>query len=278
MIRVFLGYDSKETIAYHVACQSIHERSSEPVTIAPLMLSQVKDVFNRERNNKQSTEFSFSRFLVPYLCGFEGWAIFADCDILCLDDIAKLWALRDDKYAVMCVKHVHIPKEETKFLGQVQTVYEKKNWSSVMLMNTAKCKNLTAEYVNTASGLELHRFHWLESEDLIGELDRRWNFLVDYYDEVPGERTFDSPLHRRRTLLRGLSRLRVRQALARRVRENGLAAQGRSLARFPSPADKGRPGTDSPRCRGAALPPLPPRLGTPPRTRVARWASRSSRS
>lgn len=185
MIRVFLGYDSKETIAYHVACQSIHERSSEPVTIAPLMLSQVKSVFDRERNNKQSTEFSFSRFLVPHLCGFEGWALFADCDVLCVDDIAKLWAMRDDKYAVMCVKHEHIPKETTKFLGQEQTVYEKKNWSSVMLMNTAKCRKLTAEFVNTASGLELHRFHWLESEDLIGELPRRWNFLVDYYDEVP---------------------------------------------------------------------------------------------
>ena len=185
MIRVFLGYDYKESIAYHVACHSILSRSSQPVTIAPVMLSQLQGVFNRERNSLQSTEFSFSRFLVPYLCNFEGWAIFADCDVLCLDDIAKLWALRDDKYAVMCVHHDHRPKETTKFLGATQTTYEKKNWSSVMLMNAPKCKALTPEYVNTKTGLELHRFRWLESEELIGEIPQKWNHLVDYNPEVP---------------------------------------------------------------------------------------------
>lgn len=185
MIRVFLGYDSKESVAYHVACHSILARSSQPVAISPVMLSQVRDVFDRGRDAKQSTEFSFSRFLVPWLCNYEGWAIFIDCDILALDDIAKLWSLRDDKYAVMCVKHHHVPKEETKFLGQVQTQYEKKNWSSMMLLNTARCRALTPEYVNTATGLELHRFRWLETEDLIGEVPHRWNHLVDYDPQLP---------------------------------------------------------------------------------------------
>ena len=101
-----------------------------------------------------------------------------DCDMLVLDDIAKLWAFRDDKYAVMCVKHEHEPKEEKKFLGTTQTRYEKKNWSSVMLFNCAKCTALTVDYVNTASGLELHRFNWLGSDDLIGEIPHQWNLLV----------------------------------------------------------------------------------------------------
>ena len=105
MIRIFLGYDHREVVAYHVACHSIHVRSSQPVEIAPVMLSQLEGTFTRERNNLQSTDFSFSRFLVPYLCGYEGWALFADSDIICLDDIANLWAMRDDKYAVMCVQH-----------------------------------------------------------------------------------------------------------------------------------------------------------------------------
>lgn len=101
-------------------------RSSRPVSITPLMLSQLGDLMWRERNPLQSTEFSFSRFLVPHLCGYRDWAIFADCDMLFLDDVAKLWDLRDDRYAVMCVKHDHKPTEDTKFLGATQTRYEKK--------------------------------------------------------------------------------------------------------------------------------------------------------
>ena len=139
----------------------------------------------RERNSLQSTDFSFSRFLTPYLCDFEGWAMFMDCDMLVLEDIAKLWALRDEKYAVMCVKHDHVPKEKTKFLGAQQTKYEKKNWSSVMLFNCAKCTALTPDYVNSASGLDLHRFNWLGDDDLIGEIPHRWNLLVGYDQSIP---------------------------------------------------------------------------------------------
>ena len=95
------------------------------------------------------------------------------------DDPAKLWAWRDEQYAVRVVKHNHIPEETTKFLGRTQTKYSKKNWSSVMLFNNAKCKNLTLDYVNTAQGLDLHQFKWLESDELIGELPRQWNHLVD---------------------------------------------------------------------------------------------------
>ncbi|MEQ8664789.1 MAG: hypothetical protein RIC16_03610 [Rhodospirillales bacterium] len=185
MIRIFVGYDPREAVAYHVLSHSIHARASKPVSIAPVALNELKDVFHRKTESLQSTEFSFSRFLVPYLCDYEGWALFMDCDMLVLDDMANLWDMRDDKYAVMCVKHNHVPKEEKKFLGAVQTKYEKKNWSSVMLMNCAKCKALTPDFVNTATGLELHRFQWLESEDLIGEIPHRWNHLVDYDPDVP---------------------------------------------------------------------------------------------
>ena len=185
MIRIFIGFDPRETVAYHVLSHSIHARASAPVSIAPLMLSQLGGLMTRERNSLQSTDFSFSRFLTPYLCGFEGWAIFMDCDMLVLEDIAKLWALRDDKCAVMCVKHDHVPKEKTKFLGAQQTKYEKKNWSSVMLFNCAKCTALTPDYVNSASGLDLHRFNWLGDDDLIGEIPHRWNLLVGYDQSIP---------------------------------------------------------------------------------------------
>jgi hypothetical protein len=182
---IFIGYDPHEIVAYNVLSHSINRRASRPVSITPLMLSQLGDLMWRERNPLQSTEFSFSRFLTPYLSGYEGWAMFMDCDMLMLDDVANLFDLCDDRYAVMCVKHHHVPEEEIKFLGAVQTKFEKKNWSSVLMFNCAKCTMLTPDYVNTASGLELHQFKWLESEELIGEIPHRWNHLVDYDTAVP---------------------------------------------------------------------------------------------
>ena len=185
LIRIFIGFDPRETVAFHVLSQSIHERASRPVAITPLVLSQLEGLMWRERNPLQSTAFSFSRFLTPYLAGYRGWAVFMDCDMLVLDDIAALWDLRDERYAVQVVKHDHRPPEDTKFLGQPQTQYEKKNWSSVMLFNCARCTALTPDYVNTASGLELHRFHWLGDDGLIGELPQKWNHLVGYNETVP---------------------------------------------------------------------------------------------
>lgn len=185
MIPVFIGYDSREAVAFSVLAFSIQARATQPVTIAPLMLTQLSGVLTRERHPLQSTDFSFSRFLAPYLSGFSGWSIFMDCDMLVLDDIERLWQLRDDRYAVMVVKHDHVPKETQKFLGEPQSKYEKKNWSSVMLFNNAKCKALTPEYVNTASGLELHQFKWLGDDGLIGELPERWNHLVGYNPPRP---------------------------------------------------------------------------------------------
>jgi hypothetical protein len=180
MINVYIGYDPREAVAYSVLAYSIHARASGPVSITPLMLSQLKGVLTRERHPLQSSDFSFSRFLTPCLSGYEGWSVFMDCDMLMLDDIANLWRLRDERYAVMVVKHVHVPKETVKFLGEPQSKYEKKNWSSVILFNNAKCRALTPEYVNRASGLELHQFKWLASDDLIGALPSRWNHLVGY--------------------------------------------------------------------------------------------------
>ena len=180
MIRVFIGYDPAETVAFNVLAHSINARASAPVSVAPVMLSQLKGVYSRAHDALQSTQFSFSRFLTPWLAGYDGWAVFMDCDMLMRADVAELWKLRDERYAVQVVKHVHVPKEGVKFLGAVQTKYEKKNWSSVMLMNCAKCRALTPEYVNAATGLELHQFKWLGNDGLIGELPRGWNHLVGY--------------------------------------------------------------------------------------------------
>lgn len=186
VLDVFIGYDSHEIVAYHVLCQSIVEHSSAPVRFTPINLASVRPFFHRPATETQSTEFSFSRFLTPYLADYAGWALFMDCDMLVRGDIADLFALADDRFAVMVCQHGdYRPRDEIKFLGRPQTPYAKKNWSSVMLMNAPRCRTLTPDYVQAASGLELHQFRWLDGEEQIGALPLEWNWLVGEYDFNP---------------------------------------------------------------------------------------------
>jgi hypothetical protein len=186
-LRIFIGYDERETIAYHVLAHSIIARASVPVTIAPLARHQLGGWYDRQRGPLESTAFSMTRFLVPALCGFQGRAIFMDCDMLCRVDIIGLWAefIRQPDKAVLVCQHDYTPKESTKFLGQQQTAYPRKNWSSLMLFDCSRCKALTPEYVGNASGLDLHRFNWTTDAE-IGALPLEWNHLVGEYG--PNER------------------------------------------------------------------------------------------
>ncbi len=181
MIRVFVGWDSNEPVAASVLIHSLMRHAKEPVCITPLVLGQLP--MTRERAQYQSTEFSFSRFLVPYLCGYEGKAIFMDGDMLCREDISPLW--KDSAHAVAVVKHDYQPKKENKFLGYEQSLYEKKNWSSLMVFNNYLCKALTPKVINEASGLYLHQFKWLQDDSLIGSLPVEWNHLVSEYPPNP---------------------------------------------------------------------------------------------
>jgi hypothetical protein len=153
--------------------------------------------------------------------------------MLVMDDIARLWELRDERYAVRVVKHDHVPAETTKFLGQPQSRYPKKNWSSVMLLNNARCAALTPEYVNGASGLDLHRFQWLAGDDEIGELPQRWNHLVGYDPQTP-----DVALaHRGRPILPG-GRTASTRRLARGARGDAERRAGGAPNRPRSRADR----------------------------------------
>jgi len=182
MLNVYIGYDPNESVAFYTLAHSILRRASIPVAIAPLMRSQLRGVYTRDRGPTESTEFSLTRFLVPYLSGYSGWSVFMDCDMLCLADIAELAAQIDrqpDKAVLVC-KHDYVPRTERKFLGQVQTKYPRKNWSSLMVFNNARCRALTPAYVNSAAGLELHRFGWIDDAS-IGEIPLEWNWLVGEY-------------------------------------------------------------------------------------------------
>lgn len=184
-LNIGIGFDQKESVAWHTLVHSILSRSSVPVSIIPVKRSCLTDIHDRPLHEKQSNEFSFTRFLLPYLCNYEGWSIFMDCDMLVRADIKKLYEHRDERYAVQVVKHDYTPRDDTKYLGTRQYPYEKKNWSSVMLMNNERCRFLTPAYVNRASGLDLHQFKWLHDDGLIGEIPVEWNHLVGEYPPNP---------------------------------------------------------------------------------------------
>jgi lipopolysaccharide biosynthesis glycosyltransferase len=186
MLPVFIGYDSREPVAYHVLAHSILRRASIPVSTIPVALSQLGGIYTRARGPLESTEFSLTRFLVPYLSKYAGWAVFLDCDMLCLTDIAEVLTEVEAQpgKSLYVAPHNYTPRATTKFLGQPQTAYPRKNWSSFMVFNTAQCTQLTPDYVNTASGLDLHRFSWLPDEQ-IGYLDLQWNWLVGEYSYDP---------------------------------------------------------------------------------------------
>ena len=183
MLKIFIGYDGVESVAYHTLVQSIMEYTTEPVSITPVKKSMLP-MYVRSRNSKQSNEFSFTRFLVPYLCNYEGHALFMDCDMMFTTDVAELWKLIDTTRSVQVVKHDYTPKTQVKYLGAIQYPYPRKNWSSVMLFNCARCKKLTPQYINTSHPMDLHRLFWT-NEELIGELSPEWNHLVGEYEPNP---------------------------------------------------------------------------------------------
>jgi len=190
VIKIFIGYDPVESVAWHTMAASIYSQSSRPVAIVPINLQNLKSILTRPRDPKQSNEFSFSRFLVPYLCNFEGKGIFFDCDQLLRTDIAEIFTVLDEQpaKAVYVVKHTYEPRDDIKYLNTVQYKYPRKNWSSVVLWNCEHEKNrvVTPEFVNNTEGLNLHRFTWLDDND-IGDLDVRWNWLVGEYDDPPDD-------------------------------------------------------------------------------------------
>lgn len=169
--RVFIGWDSTEVLPWHVLHHSIVSRASKPVSVTPVKLDQLP----LTRPPSGSTEFSLSRFLVPWMCGYQGYALFIDCDMLVIGDVTQAFV---PGRQVRVVQHDYTPKGDTKFHGNKQVAYPRKNWSSVMLFDCYKCAMLTPEYVDAASPQDLHRMVWADD---IGGLSSDWNHLVGEY-------------------------------------------------------------------------------------------------
>jgi lipopolysaccharide biosynthesis glycosyltransferase len=185
-LRVFIGWDSREDIAYQVARRSLLRHASIPVQVSAIKRDILvrEGVYTREVDPLASTEFTYSRFLTPYLADYEGWALFLDCDFIFFGDVAELQSYMDPKYAVLCAKHDYQPTETTKMDGVPQSLYPRKNWSSFMLFNCGhpSSRRLTPDVVNSESGAFLHRMQWAKDEE-IGALPTSWNWLEGWYDK-----------------------------------------------------------------------------------------------
>jgi lipopolysaccharide biosynthesis glycosyltransferase len=183
MIRLFIGYDPREAVVYHVCVNSVIRQASLPLSITPLALGNLG---YRERHRDGSNQFIYSRFLLPHLTGYTGWALYIDGDMLLRADIAALWNLRDESKAVLCVHHDYRTSMRRKYLGAKNEDYPRKNWSSVVLWNCGHPANrqLTVQFVEQATGAQLHRFTWL-ADNLIGELPKEWNWLPDEFGANP---------------------------------------------------------------------------------------------
>ncbi len=181
-INITVGFDQREAIAYHTFCQSILDKATIPVCFTPLAIQSI--VGYKELHSDKSNDFIYSRFLTPYLNDFKGWAIFADGDMICQADIKELYDLRDSTKAILVVKHNYKTKATKKYLGNINQNYPRKNWSSLVLWNCAHPKNeiLTPKFIETQTGQYLHRFSWLEDNE-IGELPKEWNWLAIEYPE-----------------------------------------------------------------------------------------------
>jgi lipopolysaccharide biosynthesis glycosyltransferase len=183
-IPIFIGYDHREAVAYHVCVNSIIRHSSKTLSITPLALNNLSNYV--ETHTDGSNHFIYSRFLVPHLMEYQGWAIFMDGYMLLRDDINNLWQLRDETKAVQVVKHNYKTKLTEKYLGAKNEDYPRKNWSSVILWNCGHEANrcVTPEFIQHSTGAQVHRFTWL-SDDLIGELPIEWNWLPDEFGANP---------------------------------------------------------------------------------------------
>ena len=192
-LNIYVGYDSKEDIAYRVCKYSILKRSKSNIKITSLKLYELvaKNLYKRDIDPLASTEFTYSRFLVPALNNYNGWAIFCDCDFIFFEDISKILINVDQSKAVYCVQHDYTPKEKHKMDGQKQTIYPRKNWSSLILFNCAHPSNkkLSLDLVNSETGSFLHQFKWLEDNE-IGSLDERWNWLEGWTSNHNNKKPF----------------------------------------------------------------------------------------
>ena len=187
-MKIYIGYDSKISIASKV-CEHSLRHHSEDLDIELLKLTKLKKkkLYWRPYKN-QSTEFTYSRFLIPYLQNYKGWALYCDNDFLFLKDVKELMSLQNNSKAVLCVKHEYKPKEKTKMGNKKQINFSKKNWSSLMLINCGhpSMKNLDLSTVSEASGRYLHQFQWLD-DDEIGSIPHSWNWLVNWYRTDKGD-------------------------------------------------------------------------------------------
>jgi hypothetical protein len=189
-LNIYVGYDSNMNDLEGVCKLSILKSIEESLgggkwnnylefkpEIKILDIAKLPD-YNREYAN-QSTEFTYSRFLIPYLENYEGFSLFVDNDFIFTKTPLSMFNYLSPDDAVACIKYPHYEHDATKFDGEVNIDYPCKLWSSMMFFNNGHedCKKLTPEVVNTWTGKQLHQFEWT---DKISEIPQKYIFVEGY--------------------------------------------------------------------------------------------------
>jgi hypothetical protein len=181
--KIFIGYDPTQDIAYEVLTYSLEKHTSEPLEIQKIDADDIPGGWEREQDPLQSTPFTYTRFLVPYLMGYEGIALFMDSDMLALGDISEVFKLPMEGLTLRVRQHDYNPEATVKMGGKVQTAYPRKNWSSLMLMDCSKLGVWTKETVQTQTGAFLHRFETIPDEE-IGDIPEEFNQLDHMFGDT----------------------------------------------------------------------------------------------
>lgn len=200
-LRIFIGFDPNEMRACTIAKQSLIRHAAAAhldidrvcrlslhrVYTRPTTTMRNGQLFDEISDAPMSTDHAIARFFIPFICDYQGWALFTDGDVLFRDDVGNLLALADQRCAIQVVHHPPQLEERQKKDGHIQQAYPRKNWSSVMLWNCGHAANrrLTVDVLNSWPGRDLHAFKWLDDDALLGELPARWNHLVGIHPPMP---------------------------------------------------------------------------------------------
>ena len=100
-MKIFIGYEPNHPDMFEVCRKSILKFNSTH-EIIPLKKSEISK-YTRPFQN-ESTDFAFTRFLVPHLCDYEGQALFCDGDFLWFCDPEEVMDYFYDEDTVSVVR------------------------------------------------------------------------------------------------------------------------------------------------------------------------------
>jgi lipopolysaccharide biosynthesis glycosyltransferase len=203
-IRVFVGADESQLVPAAVLEYTIRKHTAgrvEFTTMRDLPVPMPKDPAKRPR-----TGFSFYRFMLPKLAGYQGRALYLDCDMQVFANLSELWAIPFDGQTVLCT---YQPEPPERWKGNKS--FKPGRHLAVMMLD---CSRLDWDVHEIVRGLDEDRYGYTElmsdlaivpEEQIEERIPVEWNSLEHYeagttklvhYTQVPTQpwKNDESPL------------------------------------------------------------------------------------